>query len=311
MESALVVDTSWEPQCAARHLTMWAAEPSWIMDIVGKVKAGILVAEASRSSSDSQVLYERDTNGIAHIPIVGPMMKFDSKFGGTNTVRTRRALREAASDKDVSAIVLHIDSPGGTSEGTDSLAAEVKRANLRKPVVAQAEDNLASAAYYVASQAKAIYATRDSFIGSIGTYAVIEDSSGKLEAEGIKVHVVSTGDYKGAFVDGAPVTAKHLKFAQDIVDKHFALFAEAVKTGRRMDDKEFERVSDGRFWIAQDAQRRGLIDGIQTTEQTVSSLVTEMDEAKAAARRSRKSKLARAAINGVRMADDGLTTTNP
>jgi len=147
----------------SRDGVAWAAEPGRVVE-----RAGDLVF----------LLYERIAEGIAVIPLAGPLMKIDSKFGSTNTVRVRRALRAALADPDVRGILLHIDdSPGGTMAGTADLAAAVAAANLEKPVWAQIDDMGASAAYWVAAQARRIVANATAELGSIGVVAVLEDSS--------------------------------------------------------------------------------------------------------------------------------------
>src|SRR5690606_31819803 len=128
----------------------------------------------------------------------GAMTKQGSSFGGASTVRTRRAIRSAAADKSVSAIMLLIDSPGGSVSGTSDLADDVANAKKKKPVYAYIEDTCCSAAYWVASQCSAIYANPTAIVGSIGTYMVVADYSRMAENAGVKVHCISTGKYKGA-----------------------------------------------------------------------------------------------------------------
>jgi len=114
-------------------------------------------------------------DGVALLEIVGPMTKYGSSFAPLGAMlQTRRNLRAALADPKVRAAVLRIDSPGGTTTGTDDLAAEVLTANQKKPIVAYGEDLMASAAYYVASQAEEIVATKATEIGSIGVFTVVD-----------------------------------------------------------------------------------------------------------------------------------------
>ena len=259
-----IEDTTFDPHCAAQHFGMWAIEPHWFCTAVESVRAGTYAAETV--TQRGRILYVVDDVGVARVPISGQIMKGDSKFGGTSSLRVRQAVRKAIGDGDVKSIVLHIDSPGGTVAGTANLANDVKMANQVKPVVAHIDDLGASAAYWVASQARWITATATSEIGSIGTVAVVEDSSEKAELEGIKVHVISTGEFKGIGVDGAPVLPSHLEYLQSRVEDLNGHFLHAVKKGRNMSIEAVRKLADGKVHIAGGALSLGLIDGLGSLE---------------------------------------------
>jgi protease-4 len=128
---------------------------------------------------------------VAVISLTGKLMKQQASMGGgTSTVQARRDIRAAASDPDIGAILLRIDSPGGTAAGTKELADEITAAKTKKPVWAYVEDMAASAAYWAASQASRIIANETALVGSIGTYGVVQDTSGMAAMEGVKVHVI-------------------------------------------------------------------------------------------------------------------------
>jgi len=260
-----------DAKCAARHITDWAVEPEWFANAVHLIKAGVWPA---KQTSDGEYAPNRSTmqvtqSGVAIIALEGALMKADSKYGGTSTVYFRKQLREAVAHNAIKSIVLHIDSPGGTVAGTGDAAAEVARANASKPVYAHIDDLGASAAYWIASQARAVYANATALVGSIGTYSVIYDASKNAELQGIKVHVISTGDYKGAGVPGSQVTDAHLQYAQARVDSLNQHFLAGVAKGRGMVGKDVKAVADGRVWIAKEAQGMGLIDGVQDFDKTV------------------------------------------
>ena len=218
--------------------------------------------------------YAVTAGGVAVIDISGPMMKYASSLsGGTSTVRTRRAVRDAAADKDVQAIVLRIDSPGGTVAGTFDLADDVAAANAKKPVVAYIEDLGASAAYAVASQAGSIHANRTAILGSIGTYAVIHDQSGQAAQIGVKVHVLRAGQFKGAGHPGTEVTAEQLAEWQRMVDELNEHFIEGVAAGRRaLSVQQVRELADGRVHVGQAALTLGLIDGIASFDAVVAQV---------------------------------------
>lgn len=164
--------------------------------------------EAARrgGGSDSDEKPFQFESGVAVLSLSGPMTKRPQSFSdGASTVRMRRQVRQATADPDVTAIALVIDSPGGQVAGTKELADDVAAARARKPVVAYIEDLGASAAYWVAAQADAIYANETAFVGSIGTYCVVQDLSRMAANVGIEVHVLSTGPFKGAGYPGTAV----------------------------------------------------------------------------------------------------------
>ena len=150
-------------------------------------------------------------DGIGVVAIDGPMMRRPDIFArvlfrATDSNMIGDALREAGARDDIKAVFLEIDSPGGTVAGTPELAATVKSVNERKPVYAFSSGLMASAAYWVASQARAIYATPSAQVGSIGVVQAVIDDTAALDAEGIKVEVFSVGKYKAMGAPGTPLT---------------------------------------------------------------------------------------------------------
>jgi len=253
-------------KCTAMHLDVWSIRSEWLNQMVDAVKKGIIQADSAQASRgyDVQGHPYIVSDGIAIITLEGALMKQWSKYGGTSTTWARAAIRDADKNKNVKGIMLHIDSPGGTSAGTAELGDDVR--NTVKPIHAHIDDLGASAAYWPASQADHISMNRTGFAGSIGTYAVIHDLSGKAELEGIKVHVLSTGPFKGAGEPGTEITEDQLADWQDIVDKHFSHFASAVRTGRSQlrAKAHFNTVSDGRVFDSIDSVNLGLVDRIES-----------------------------------------------
>ncbi len=288
-----ISDCTYHPTCAAMHLGMWMIEPVWMRAAVEAVRTGTWPIRAVDAANDGEEgpFMQVTPDGVAVLDIAGQMQKGFSKFGGTSTLAARKLLREAVRDDSVRAILLHIDSPGGTVAGTADFAADVRAANEKKPVSAHIDDLGASAAYWVASQAGRITANTTAEVGSIGTVAVVEDSSGKAETEGIKVHVVSTGEFKGAFADGAPVEEKHLEELQARVNELNAHFLHGVAKGRGMSTTDVKSLADGRVHIAAKAKALGLIDGVMSFDAALVQVTREgrrASEKKSARARSLK-----------------------
>jgi HK97 family phage prohead protease len=274
----------WDPKCAAHHFGLWACEPNWLNQAITAIKAGTWQAKRVEEDEESGARYEVTDDGLAVVNVWGPIMKGRSKFGGTSSILTRQAIRAAVGNENVRAVVLRIDSPGGTVAGTKDLADEVYRANMRKPVYAYIEDLGASAAYWVASQARKVWSNETAMIGCIGTVARVEDTSGAATMAGVKVHVISTGPYKGAFTPGAPVSADHLADLQREVDELNEFFLRAVAHGRGLTPEYVRQLADGRSHIGEKAAQLKLIDGVRGWDDLLFDIglaldLAEVDEA--------------------------------
>lgn len=283
--------------CAAQHFGMWAVKPAWLSSMASAYNAGTLPKVVARA--DGGPLYGVDSSGVAFVSIHGQILKGESSFGGVSSTRTRQALRAAESDSDVRGIMILIDSPGGTVAGTQNLADEVARISRegRKLIVTHAEDAMHSAALWVGVQASRVTASAMTEVGSIGVLAVLQDTSKMAEDMGVKVHVVSTGDAKGAGVPGTEITDAILADVQSRVDEINAFFLKAVKDGRGMGIEAVRALVDGGDWLAAEAKDKGLIDAVMSQDDAVRTFRAmirqrEADRAHAADTRRRAIKLA-------------------
>ncbi len=260
--------------------------------------------QAAQAAAESERKAFRTNGSIAIIGIHGQMMKqVNSMSGGTSTVLARRQLRAAAADPDIAGIALHIDSPGGTVAGTADLAADVAAAAARKPVYAYVEDLGASAAYWVASQATRISANASALVGSIGTYGVVFDFSGQAAMEGVKAHVVRAGKFKGMGVQGTEITQEHLAELQRTIDALNDHFVSGVAAGRKMSVDQVRELADGRVHVAKESKRLGLIDAVESFDQTFTRLEKES--------RSNRSKVMADHIEPASSAEPILATAVP
>lgn len=217
---------------------------------------------------------EAVADSVAVIDLVGVMMKAETSLGASaSTIRVRQELRRAANDTRVSAIILRIDSPGGSVSGTSDLADTVAWATKIKPVVAFGEDLVASAAMWVAAQCSSfVVNSRTASVGSIGTIIGLYDLSGKAAAEGIKAKVYATGPLKGAGFAGSAITPEQDAYFQNIVDATQEHFSNAVAAGRELTREQVDELATGGVFSAEVALAAGLIDGIQSFEQTLQQL---------------------------------------
>lgn len=167
-----------------------------------------------------------------------------------------KALLEADDDETVSAVVLDVDSPGGTVNGTPE-AADVL-ASIQKPVVAYTAGGMYSAAYYLAAAADLILARPSAGVGSIGVIGAHVDFSAAYERDGIKVEVFRSGENKAPGAFGLALEDRHRAMIQEQIDAMGATFREHVLTYRNEVDEE---DMDGREFTGEQAVLRGLADG--------------------------------------------------
>jgi protease-4 len=227
-----------------------------------------------RRASDGTPLYGVTADGIAVIPVIGVMTKGSSKFG-TSTQDVRRSLREAGNDSKINGIMLHFDTPGGSFAGTEELANEIARVNQLKPVHAHADDLIASAGMYAASQVRRLSINATGEAGSIGTYAVIEDTSGMAEMMGVKVHLLATGNMKGAGAPGVALTDPQIARFQQSVEQAQTFFSDAMVRGRGLSKAQVnDLVADGFVYFGKEAKAKGLVDAVESYEAAMDKLVS-------------------------------------
>lgn len=249
---------------------LFAMEPSALEAFVARVNA--IGSPAARrleaGSATAGQLYDVASDGTATISVSGVLLKSASDareyraYGieATGYSEILSALATAEADPQVQRVELAIDSPGGQVAGIHAVSDRL--AGYSKPVSAHAGTMVASAAYWIASQAKEITAPRGSQIGSIGAYVVVADMSRMAENAGIKVHVVASGKHKGAGVPGASVTEEQLAEIQQRIDAVAVEFVNDISRGRGKSTTQIQESADGRVYSSLEAVQRGLIDRI-------------------------------------------------
>ena len=256
-------------------LGVWAIQPEaadGLVSLLQRLDLQQHLINQKSGGSSKEFAYRQDEGGVAVISLGGTLQKHASSFSAaTSTVLARRDIRSAAADDSIGSILLWIESPGGTSAGTQELADEIAAAGLKKPVHAFAEDLCASAAYWVGSQSQRFTANEAALIGSIGTFAVVQDLSGMAEKNGIVVHVVKAGDAKGTGVPGTKVTDEQLAEIQRLVDSRNDFFLRGVSNGRKMTTDQVRALADGRVHPANESVRLGLIDAVATFDSALAA----------------------------------------
>lgn len=209
-------------------------------------------------------------HGAAIIPVRGVLLREEEEalwlrgyweVEATAYSEIKAQVIEALDTEGVDRILLDVFSPGGYVGGLMDAARQVWEASHAMPVTAHITEMGASAAYWLASQAQHVTADEDAEVGSIGVFSVVTDSSARAEQMGLKVHIVRSGPVKG-MAYGAPISDEQIAVEQAVVDGIAEQFVSAVARGRGMASKEVKALATGAYWLAGEAMKQGLVDGL-------------------------------------------------
>lgn len=210
--------------------------------------------------------------GSAIIPVEGILAKRANLFmqisGGTSTQILAGQVQTALDDPTVERIILHVDSPGGTVDGTQEVADVIHSARGRKPILALADGMMASAAYWIGSCADKVFISSDTTaVGSIGVVTRHMDVSGAEAQRGIKTTEISAGKYKRIDSSYAPLSQEGRDYIQERLDHIYSVFVEAVARNRDVAvETVLEDMAEGRVFIGRQAIKAGLVDGVSTLD---------------------------------------------
>lgn len=219
----------------------------------------------------------RQVGVVAVLPVFGViahrMNLMTAMSGGMSTEQLAGAVRQAVNDPGVSAIILDVDSPGGSVFGVQELGDVIFEARGSKPIVAVANARAASAAYWIASQADELLVTPSGEVGAIGAFAVHVDRSKQAEMLGLKHTLISAGKFKADTSDLAPLDDAARADMQRRVDLYYSAFVKAVARGRGVTPADVrDGFGEGRMVAASDAARMGMVDGIRTMDDVIDQL---------------------------------------
>lgn len=218
------------------------------------------------------------TDGVAVITAHGVIAKRMNLFmhisGGVSSEILGNQIQQALDDPAVAAIVLDIDSPGGTVDGTFELADAIYKARGEKPIVALANGLMASAAYAIGSAADAVYISGDTtHVGSIGVVASHTDYSEYEKKAGVKTTEIYAGKYKRIASQYEPLSEDGHADIQAKVDYLYSIFVQRVADFRGVAvSTVLDDMADGRVFIGQQAIDAGLVDGVATLGELIAEL---------------------------------------
>ncbi|MFH0777543.1 MAG: signal peptide peptidase SppA [Candidatus Eisenbacteria bacterium] len=211
---------------------------------------------------------------IALVYAVGTITEGKSSFspvwGRTMGSETMiEALRQARTDKDVRAIVLRIDSPGGSGTASDLIWRETKRARESKPFIASMSDMAGSGGYYIAMSADTIVAGPGTYTGSIGVVSGKFVTRGLYDKLGMTRELVTRGENAAMYSDARPFTVAERRKLMEQLWAWYTAFVQKAAEGRRMEEKAVDKVGRGRVWTGAQAAEVGLVDVVGGLERAL------------------------------------------
>jgi protease-4 len=205
------------------------------------------------------------TDTSDEIVIIYAQGDIESGEGDVNVIgegSMRRSIIEARDNEDVKAIVLRIDSPGGSALTSDLIWREIELAKKIKPVVVSMGNYAASGGYYIACNASKIFAENNTITGSIGVFGILPNFSGLSTKMGIYSEQVNTHQNAGNYNPFAPIDEKFKAVTLEGVEKVYSTFVSHVAKGRKMTFAQVDAIAQGRVWTGSEALKLGLVDKI-------------------------------------------------
>jgi protease-4 len=218
--------------------------------------------------------YKSSKNEVAVIVAEGTILPGKSETG-SNIVGSETFIKEmkkAREDEEVKAIVVRINSPGGSFQASDAMWREIKLATQSKPVIASMSDYAASGGYYLAMACDTIVAQPHTITGSIGIFSVLFDASGFLNNKiGITSEELKTGEVGDLFSMSRPLTPLERNIWQTRTDEVYETFTGKAAEGRDVPIDSIKKVASGRVWTGSQAQQRKLVDIVGNFDDAVTT----------------------------------------
>jgi protease-4 len=205
------------------------------------------------------------TDSKDQIAIIYAQGEIMSGEGDVNTIgegSMRRSLQEARKNKDVKAIVLRINSPGGSALTSDLIWREIELTKKVKPIVVSMGNYAASGGYYIACNANTIFAENNTITGSIGVFGILPNFTQLATKIGINTEQVKTHENAANYSPFVPLDEKFKAVTLEGVEHIYKTFVTHVAQGRKMTFSQVDAIAQGRVWSGSEALKKGLVDKI-------------------------------------------------
>ena len=194
---------------------------------------------------------------------------------GIEAEKVCRDLRELKEDEDVKAVVLRINSPGGSAYESEQIWYAVSELKKEKPIIVSMGDYAASGGYYIACNADTLVAEPTTLTGSIGIFGMVPDAEGLAQKIGVGFDVVKTNAYGDFGMPTRPMTESEKALMQAYVERGYDLFLSRVAEGRGMSKEAVDRVGQGRVWTGLRAKELGLVDELGGLDRAIEIAVAK------------------------------------
>ena len=209
---------------------------------------------------------------IAIIYATGPINSGKGSYNSIGSETTVKAIRQANEDEKVKAIVLRVNSPGGSALASDIILRELNLAKQKKKIIVSMGDYAASGGYYISCNADKIIANNTTLTGSIGVFGIVPNTQKLLnEKIGVYIDTVNTHKYSDLGSGNRKLTKYELDVIQNSVEDVYETFITHVSKGRGISTVEVDKIGQGRVWSGVDALEIGLIDEIGGLEDAIES----------------------------------------
>jgi protease IV len=236
--------------------------------------AGTATAAQPNAISASYVSGPRSGDAVAIIDVNGQIVSGENAdFNGLGSASVAasgnivRAIRAAAKDPSVKAILLKVDSPGGSVIASDEIYNALKKSG--KPVVAYMGSLAASGGYYVSMGAQFIYAHPDTLTGSIGVISEFLNYEGLYEKVGLSSRIIKSGDNKDFGSPTVPFTEEDQKLWQAVIDEAYDSFVTIIADNRKLPKAEVIKLADGRIYTGRQAKALKLVDELGYSDDAI------------------------------------------
>jgi len=224
---------------------------------------------------------------IAAIPVEGVIASADSAIGQPQPTTTpdglEDALRQAAEDDSVAAVILEVNSPGGGVTASDEMYQSIVDFKERsdKPVVVSMGDTAASGGYYISTAADEIVANETTLTGSLGVIIQLNNFTGLADRYGFKQNVIKSGKFKDIGSPFRELTPEEREIFQSIIDEDYNEFVDVIVEGRDLPEERVREIADGRVYSGRQARELGLVDGFGGLDEAarVSRRLADLDGA--------------------------------
>ena len=250
-----------------------------IISMVGGKDKIITIQDYTKNYYKEENL-ESSNNVVYVIPLEGDIVESETEvFAGEeniNIAETLEKLNIAKENNKIKAVVLRINSPGGSALTSDIIAEKIKELASEKPVYVSMSSVAASGGYYISANADKIFVDRNTITGSIGVVSILPDFSKLITDNGVNIEKISEGEYSDLYSSDTFTEKKYNKIYNSNL-KVYDDFLNVVSKARKIDKEKLKTISEGRIWTGDEAVKIGLADEIGGLNEAIYGIAEDND----------------------------------